>query len=173
MTFNGKNNQPRKRSTNTRALSTRLSNLQREMNPNMTCTGANFDGSKAWVTRKYVTTASLTSGVLDVLNTTLPAPDGAKVLKVQARNLTGRVLRMVVPSGSSLMVESGDSGAPFQGFTRYTSAPLSRFPTLVLNVPDLLARPLDTSSSSKAFTLGAASGSTDTVELMVTVRYLA
>lgn len=175
MTFNGKNNQPRKRSTNMRALSTRVSNLQREMNPTVSSTGVNFDTSKVRVVRKYVSTSPMVSGVLVVSPLTLPVPDGSKVLKVQVRNLTGRVLKVSVPSTTGLVLQqaTGTTAAPFGGFQKYHSAPLSRFPTLVLNVPDTLAAPLDSADgNTPLFSVTGDSGAaTDTVELTVTALY--
>lgn len=175
MTFNGKNNQPRKRSTNMRALSTRVSNLQREMNPTVSLTGTNFDTSKVRVTRKFVTTAVLASGVLAVTPLVLPVPDGAKVLKVRVRNLTGRVLKVSVPTTTGLVLAqaAGSTSAPFGGFQKYHAAPLMRFPTLTLNVPDSLAAPLDSSdTTTQLFSVTGENGaSVDSVELTVTALY--
>lgn len=174
MTFNGKNNQPRKRSTNTRALSTRMSAMEKEMNPQVRCTGMTPSSFKPqFVTRKFVAVATLTTGSLTVKADTLGVPDGSKVLKVRVRNLAGRNLKISVPKDTGLLTvdSTGSSTAPFGGFEKYVAAPLSRFPTLVVNVPDLLARPLDLSGTETLFTVSTMATSADPVELTVTVRY--
>jgi len=174
MTFNGKNNRPRKSSTNTRALSTRLQQLQREMNPQVTCSGMTVTSStKQYVTRKLVTYANLVSGSLAVTPVALGVPDGSKILKMVVKNLTGRTLNLYTPVDTGLILSEADgtSGTPFGGLTKTTSAPLSRFPTLTVQVPDLLARPLDAVSTALLFTVSATGGTTDTVQFTSTVRY--
>jgi hypothetical protein len=176
MTFNGKNNQPRKRSTNTRALSTRLSQLQREMNPQVVMSGNVVAADpRNYVTRKVMTFASMATSTLAVTPTVLNCPDGCKVLKVQVRNLAGRTLKVYVPPESALMMAQADgtSAVPFGGVTKCVVAPLSRFPKVVLQVPDLLARPLDKTSTDPLFTVSSqASGASDLVEFSTTVRYV-
>lgn len=157
-----------------RALSTRLTTLQREMNPQLRLTGTNFDVSKVATMRKYVVTAPTVSGVLNVTSTTLPLPDGAKVLKVRLRNLTGRTLKVSVPAGTGLVLNgaSGDANLPFGGFSKFDAKPFSRFPTLTLNVPDSLAAPLDSAGTATLFSVTGDSGSAaDVVELTATVLY--
>jgi hypothetical protein len=175
MTFNGKNNQPRKRSTNTRALSTRLSQLQREMNPQVVISGNVVAATpQNYVTRKILTYASMSNSTLTVTGTTLNVPDGAKVLKVQVRNLTGRTLKVTVPQDTALMIApaDGSSTVPFGGSTKCVAAPLSRFPKSTIQVPDLLAAPVDKVGTATLFTVGSQlSSSADQVEFMTTVRY--
>lgn len=175
MTFNGKNKQPRKSSTNTRALSTRLQQLQREMNPQVMLSGSTLGSqNKQFVTRKLVSIVPLSASTAkDVLAADLGIPDGCKILKIVAKNLSTRQLRLNVPTTTGLL-ESGSTGttaAPFGGIQKYQSAPLSRFPTLVLNVPDLLAAPQDLGSATVLFTLNSGSSSAADVELTTTVRY--
>lgn len=157
-----------------RALSTRVSNLQREMNPTVTSTGLNYDTTRVAVVRKYTVVEPMSSGALAVTPQTLPLPDGSKVLKVQVRNLSGRVMKLSVPNDTGLVLAqaAGTSSTPFGGFQKYASAPLSRFPTLKLNVPDSLARPLDSTGAETLFTVtGVNGGTTDLVELTATCLY--
>jgi len=177
MTFNGKDNRPRKRSTNNRSLSNRITALQKEMNPQINVSGSTLASAKTqFVTRKYVGTVTMSASTFDVKTNTLSLPSGSKILKVVARNLTGRTLTVLVPTNTALMIPNSTGATAennaFQEIKKYKSAPLSRFPMIKLQVPDLLANPIDVSSADSLFTVGSSlSAATDAVEITMTVRY--
>jgi hypothetical protein len=147
------------------------------MSPQVNVSGSTLaSSSKQYVTRCYTGTVKLATGTHLVTSISNPLPDGCKVLKVVAKNLTGRSLTLAVPmsSGLVLSVAEGTSAAPFGGVKKFVTAPYTRFPTLKVQVPDLLAAPLDTGSATgvELFTVGSLDGaSTDTVQLTYTVRY--
>jgi len=146
------------------------------MNPQVDVTGTTLSSSKAqFVTRKYGGIVKLSSGTFTVYSNTNGLPDGCKVLKVVAKNLEGRSLQVNVPYSSALMISDSRGGPsnPFTEIKKYVTAPLSRFPKITLQIPDLLAAPLDTGDTTAVlFELGSFnSTSTDTVELIYTVRY--
>lgn len=128
--------------------------------------------TKQYVTRKYVSLVNLASGASTVTGQSVNLPDGCKVLKVVAKNLTGRYLRLEVPQDTCLMVPpaEGDSTAPFGGIKKHVSSPWTRFPTLKVNVPDLLAAPVNNALATDVMFL-LSGGTTDAVELSFTVRY--
>jgi len=146
------------------------------MNPQVSMSGNVVAADpRNYVTRKVMTFANLASSSLLVTPTVLNCPDGCKVLKVQVRNLTGRTLKVLMPADTALMMAQADgtSAVPFGGLTKAVVAPLSRFPKLTLQVPDLLARPLDKVSVDPLFTVSSmVSASTDLVEFTTTVRYV-
>lgn len=78
-------------------------------------------------------------------------PDGAKILSMKATNLHGRYIQLTVPSGSALMLTQDIAAAPLPELSRFNIAPLSRFPVVKVNVPDLIARPVDTGGSESLF----------------------
>jgi len=158
-----------------RSLSNRLSALQKEMNPQVNVSGGTLSSSRTqYVTRKYATLVSLSSGTHTVTTGDSGLPDGCKVLKVVAKNLTGRYLVVTVPYDTPLVLPSaeGTSGNPFGGIKKYKTAPTTRLPTIKVQVPDLLASPLETTTTTTPlFTVGAMAASSDTVEIVFTVRY--
>jgi hypothetical protein len=164
---------PRNRSTNTRSLSNRISTLQREINPSIQVSGDMTSGNRRYVTRKIVQISSTTSGSLDYTPATLNVPDGAKILSLKCYSLDTRVLTCVIPNDTGIAVNNGNSASPFSGFTRQQAAPLSRFPMIKINIPDLLAAPLDAVGTTKLFTLSANGATTATFRVVFTAKYLA
>jgi hypothetical protein len=145
------------------------------MNPQVSVSGGTLTAQKTqYVTRKYTTVVNLAASSKDVLASDLGLPDGCKVLKVVAKNLQGRSLVVTVPYDTPLFQypSVGTASAAFGGIKKFASAPLSRFPVLKIQVPDLLASPLDSAANVKIFTLGSVIPNlTDAVELTFTVRY--
>jgi hypothetical protein len=145
------------------------------MNPQVSVSGGTLTAQKTqYVTRKYTTVVNLASSSKDVLASDTGLPDGCKVLKVVAKNLQGRSLVVTVPYDTALFQypSVGTASAAYGGVKKFASAPLSRFPVLKVQVPDLLASPLDTAANTKLFTLGSVIANTsDAVELTFTVRY--
>jgi len=145
------------------------------MNPQVSVSGGTLTSSKTqYVTRKYTTVVNLVASAKDVLASELGLPDGCKVLKVVAKNLQGRSLTLSVPYDTALFQypSEGTASAAFGGVKKFASAPLSRFPVIKVQVPDLLASPLDSAGNSKVFVLGSViPNTTDAVELTFTVRY--
>jgi len=150
--------------------------MQKELSPQVNLTGQTMASSqKRFVTRKYVTTALLASGVKDVKTTDITLPAGCKILGFVARNLTGRTLTVNIPDTTPLLIASAlktDTSA-FTEQKRYTAAPLSKFPVIKAEIPDLLAAPFDPDSGQILFTVASVIGSqsADTVEITYTVRY--
>jgi len=159
-------------------LSNRITTLQKEMNPQVNVSGTTLTSSKLqYVTRKYGAIVKLASGVFAVKANTNSLPQGCKILKVVAKNLSGRSLTVTIPSDTAMMLPNATGAAvdsnAFAGTKRYVTAPLSRFPKITIQVPDLLAAPIDSGGASDdLFTVGSLeSTATDTVELTYTVRY--
>jgi len=152
-----------------------MNKMQKELSPQVNLTGQTMaSSSKRFVTRKYVTSALLVSGVKDVKTTDVPLPAGCKILRFVARNLTGRTLTVQIPETTPLLLSSAtktDTSA-FAEQKRYSAAPLSKFPVITAEIPDLLAAPFDPDSGITLFTVGSIIGAAgDTVEITYTVRY--
>jgi len=147
------------------------------MAPQVSLSGMTLSSAKPqFVTRKYVGTVTLVSGTFVVKTDTNALPAGCKILRAKVRNLTGRTLTVTVPGPTALLLPSAvgatSSGDLFNETKRYVAAPLSQFPVIKLEIPDLLARPLDSDSQAELFTVGSViTNSTDTVEIQYTVRY--
>jgi hypothetical protein len=153
-----------------------MNKMQKELSPQVSLTGhAMASSQKQFVTRKYVTTVLLASGVKDVKTTDITLPEGCKILRFVARNLTGRTLTVNIPGETPLLIPSANKTdtSVFTQQKRYSAAPLSKFPVISAEIPDLLAAPFDPGSALTLFTVGSAvnSQSSDTVEITYTVRY--
>jgi len=147
------------------------------MNPQVSVSGKTLSSAKQqFVTRKYVGTVTMASSTFDVKTNTNALPSGCKILRVRVKNLTGRTLAVQVPSNTCLIIPNSTGSSTennaFSEVKRFTSAPLSRFPVLDIEVPDLLANPIDVSSADPLFTVSnVISAQSDTVEIEYTVRY--
>lgn len=86
-------------------------------------------------------TSSVTPSLLNI-------PDGARILKFRATNMSSRAILVTIPNLSILTTTAGTSEAPIGGFSRQAMAPLSRFPGITVDVPDTIARPLDAADST-------------------------
>jgi hypothetical protein len=145
------------------------------MNPAITCSGTVPNGTpKMYITRKV--TALLPAGTSTSSVTATPAAlgvaDGAKILSLKAYSLRNRTLTIDVPNGSVIVVNDGSSTAPFGGFKKTVAAPLSRFPVIKMNIPDLLAAPLNSDSTETLFSLSS-EGIDDLYRVVYTAKYLA
>jgi hypothetical protein len=139
-------NMPRKSSTNLRSLSNRINNIQREMNPQLTCNGSMLltatttNNSRAtYVDRSYTVLGTIPTGATTVTltdNDFTTVPLGSKILSFRARNLTSRTLRILIGPNSKIWDQGS---AALNQVDRFIAAPYSRFPTLRVNIPDLLA----------------------------------
>jgi hypothetical protein len=134
--------------------------------------GGTLTSSKQqYVTRKLTGIVTMANSVFNVTGASNNIPDGCKILKVVAKNLTGRTLTLEVPV-STVMMDMGTVDKTFGPIKKFVTAPLSRFPTIKVNIPDLLALPITNDASQPLFTLGSLiSSATDAVELTYTVRY--
>jgi hypothetical protein len=129
-----------------RSLSNRIDKIRREMNPQLTCNGTMLllanttNGSRAtYVDRSYVVLASIPTGATSVAltdNDFTTIPVGSKILSFRARNLTSRTLRILIGPNSKIWDQGS---ASLNQVDRFIAAPFSRFPTLRVNIPDLLA----------------------------------
>jgi len=166
-------------STKYATLSRRVNNIKKELSPGVSCTGKTLGVTpKQWVTRTLVSSVALVAGTKAILlgsGGDVNVPDGCKILGVTVKNLNGRFLKLTVPVDTGLLIPQaeGSSTVPFGGFTKYVSAPYTKFPTLKVEVPDTLARAQDvTGTAVTLFTVSAAGSATDLIELSVLVRYL-
>lgn len=141
-------NLPRNSSTKLRSLSNRIDNIQRELNPGITCKErsattlltATSNPPAIPVHRKYtiLTGSAGATGVVEITDDDFVGMQyGAKILDFRVRNLKGRTLR-VRGQGVSLL-DGNYVATDVNAFDRFTAAPFSRFPTLSFNIPDLLA----------------------------------
>lgn len=164
-----------------RSLSNRLTTLQREVTPRLMMTGTPVQvgaltNKQVFLNRKVNLGVTLTgTNNLDVTPSTLATalPDGARLLKVVATNHSTRNLRMTVPAGTVLFVRGGKTNNEVSDMTRENWAPLSRFPTVSLNVPDTLSNSLDTNDNvALLFRLSCAdAGSTASVNVTLKLTY--
>jgi len=177
MAFKNGKNQPRNRSTNTRSLSNRITNIQREINPCIQMTGVLPSGAqKFYVTRKVTSIVPIGTGNGGTYATpsNLGVVDGAKILSLSVSNITGRTLSVNVPYGSIILVNNGNTTAPFGGLQKTVTAPLSRFPTIRMNIPDVMAAPLNADSTEPLFIMNGGPGETSTYfRVTYTAKYLA
>lgn len=123
-----------------------------------------------YLRRKVNATFSLTAGELKVtpslLNDTVP--DGAKVLKVHVVGRDCRNVRVRVPKGTKLF-NRGSNNDEVQDNNSEVWAPLSRFPSLKLDVPDTLSNALDTNdTTSELFTVFCRDNATAVVTFTLT-----
>jgi hypothetical protein len=158
MTFKNGNKQPRKSSTNTRALSTRISNIQREINPYIKLSGGTAVGTvkTMYVDRKTQGEFTMAAGALTVTSASVASilPTGCKILSMKVRNVTGRKIQVGIPSLNGLISNDGTASAD-QNFEvrRVHYAPLSQFPQIKVEIPDLVASNIDTGNATTPFNL--------------------
>jgi hypothetical protein len=128
---------------------------------------------KFYVTRKVTSIFSITTGN-NVTPSLLGVADGAKILSLSVSNINGRTLTVNVPYTSVLLVNNGNTTAPFGGLQKTVTAPLSRFPTIRMNIPDVMAAPLNADSTEVLFTAAGGPGETGTYyKVTYTAKYLA
>jgi hypothetical protein len=159
---------PRKSSTNTRALSTRISNLQREVLPILTAGPlknapvAKTLASRVWVPRTVKvtvasnTTASLTTGsIVSALGSAGTAPAvNFKVLKLKVWNFTnqGASTNYVSMTTDALLTTSGiTTTAEDYGCS-------SSLPGVHVNIPDVIAKSFDNVTSSGSTAIATVTG---------------
>lgn len=157
-----------------RSLSKRLNTLQREVSPRVTMSGQVYNVGTTnthWVylKRKVQLTKILDANTLKVTGSTLSTlmPDGAKVLKVKVVGRDCRNVRVSVPVNTPLFQRGNNNGEPFASY-REVWAPLSRFPSLTLDVPDTLSSAVDTNNATEElFTVYSQDVATANVTLTV------
>jgi len=164
---------PRKSSTNTSALSTEIKNLRKEMNPYASIKGGTAIGISpamyidrvtqsefAMINKSLPVTAGLLAGMI---------PDGAKILGMKMHNINGRKLAVTIPPTSGLLVTTGNSlTAPTIQMQKVAYAPLSVFPKLKVEIPDLVATSIDTTAGTTTALFNLA---TDGASDVVVVRF--
>jgi hypothetical protein len=144
------------------------------MNPAVTMTGDLSSVSQLNYVTRRITTYLTRASTVNVSPSSLQVKDGAKILSVKASSITGRTLTVTVPNGSVMVVNDGSSTAPFGGTKKTIAAPLSRFPTIKVHIPDLLAAPLNSDSTETMFSVASDGGSSDfTYRITYTAKYLA
>jgi len=165
----GQRQTPRKSSTNTSALSTAIKNIQKEMNPYISIKGGTASGvlKQTYIDRVSQSEFTMASSTFNVKASDLLSqlPDGAKILGMKVHNINGRKIAVRIPAGSKLILTNGDPAtASNQEINKVAYAPLSRFPILKVEIPDIVATPIDVISSNTEvlFTL-TTDGPTDKV----------
>jgi len=133
-------------------LSTRISKIQKEINPYIHLSGTAVGIAKAmYIDRVSMGEFTLSNtGFLDIKASDLSTyiPDGGKILSMKVIALSGRRLRVLIPAASPLVSNNGSTGSNNQSMEKVVYAPFSRFPTLKIEIPDLLATNLDTNGTS-------------------------
>lgn len=123
-----------------------------------------------YIRRKVNSTYTLAAGELKVTPSVLSntVPDGAKVLKVNVVGRDCRNVRVRVPKETKLF-SRGSNNNEEQDNNSEVWAPLSRFPSLKVDVPDTLSNALDTNdSTSELFTVFCKDNATANVTLTLT-----
>jgi hypothetical protein len=129
---------------------------------------------KIYVTRKVTSIIATTSGNPNVTPSSLGVVDGAKILSLSVSNISGRTLTVNVPYTSVILVNNGNTTAPFGGLQKTVTAPSTRFPTIRMNIPDVMAAPLNADSTELLFTVAGGPGETGTYfKVTYTAKYLA
>jgi len=129
---------------------------------------------KIYVTRKVTSIISTTSTSPYVTPSMLGVVDGAKILSLSVSFLSGRTLTVNVPNESILLVNNGNTTAPFGGIQKTVTAPSTRFPTIRINIPDVMAAPLNADSTQQLFQVTGGPGETGTYfKVTYTAKYLA
>jgi hypothetical protein len=162
-----------------RSLSNRIAKIQREMNPILSANGAQLltastslaNSRATYIDRSFVVLANgLAAGSTLTDNDFTAIPQGSKILGFRVRNLTSRTLRVVVGPNSKIVA---DSGTQLNQLDRFIAAPYSRFPTIKVNIPDLLANGdffNITSGANNEFCQIYATADGDKIEIKVHVR---
>jgi hypothetical protein len=164
--------------SNILSLMAQVSNIRKEINPTVQLSGqrvlAAGGGTKIPLRRNLncnlTASASNNIVVTGTLLATAGIPDGARILGFKVTNRTGRRVVVGIPVDSGLCY-FGPNGSP-STVTKEVWAPLSRFPTLNVNVPDVIANTIDTNNSSTSlFTIGGFGSSTNDT-FTVTFHYI-
>jgi hypothetical protein len=149
--------------------------MQKEINPVIQVSGSRFAGGLRVPIHRYLnatynlsTTNSKTVFGSDLASAGMQ--DGCRILDFKAVNRTGRRVAVEIPADSGLCY-FGPNGSP-SAVSKERWAPLSRFPSLKVNIPDAIANTLDTNNgTTKLFTVSGAPGATaDSVT--VTFHYI-
>jgi len=90
-------------------------------------------------------------------------PDGAKILSMKVSNVTGRKISLTIPGLSGLISNDGSSTESNTSMTKVAYAPLSRFPVLKVQIPDLVASNVDTAGTTVPMFTLVTDGPTDRV----------
>jgi len=123
------------------------------MNPYVSVQGGTAIGiqSATHIDRKCQSEFTMSSGALTVKAGDLlgVVPDGAKILGMKVYNINGRKIAVTIPNDSVLITTTGNPlTAPTVQIQKVAYAPLSVFPRLKIEIPDLIATPLDTNTTS-------------------------
>jgi len=159
-------------------LKGQVASLRKEINPTIQLSGSRIQtssGCKVPLRRSInctYTGASSTNTVGVTGNSlgTAGIPDGARILDFKVTNRTGRRVFVNIPVDSQLCY-FGPNGNP-SVVTKEVWAPLSRFPTLKVNIPDAITNTIDTNVTAVSlWNMGGIPGAT-TDTFTVTVRYI-
>jgi hypothetical protein len=164
---------PRKSSTNTRALSTRLSKMQKELNPVIQISGTRFASTQnkvpihRYLNCTYQTDSTAAKLVKGADLAAAGMQDGCRILDFKVVNRTGRRIAVNIPV-DSLLCYFGPNGSPAQ-VQKERWAPLSKFPSISVNVPDVVASTIDTNNSTA--TLFSVTGTAGVPNETITISF--
>jgi len=149
-------------------LSTRITNIQREINPYIHFTGGTAKGTatSVYIDRKAQGEFLMAANTLSIKATDLSGiiPDGGKILSMKVSNVNGRKMQVQIPGVNGLVNNDGATGSSNSDVTRVVYAPLNRFPVLKIQIPDLVAVNQDTNgTSSEVLFILTTDGPTDRV----------
>jgi hypothetical protein len=160
------------------SLSAQVANIRKEINPTVQLSGQRVTatGGSTKIPLRRNLNCALSPSASNSLAVTGSAlglagiPDGARILGFKVTNRTGRRVIVGIPVDSGLCY-FGPNGSPAV-VNKEVWAPLSRFPTLKVNVPDVIANTIDTNNATTSlFTIGGAVGTTNDL-FTVTIHYI-
>jgi len=160
------------------SLTAQVANIRKEINPTVQLSGqrviASGGSTKIPLRRNLNCTITPTTSnfvaITGAVLSTVGIPDGARILGFKVTNRTGRRVIVGIPIDSGLCY-FGPNGSPAV-VNKEVWAPLSRFPTLKVNVPDVIANTIDTNNSTTSlFTIGGISQTANDT-FTVTINYV-
>lgn len=138
------------------------------MNPYVQVRGGTASGTQPALYIDRVTQGEFTMSnkTFDVLPSSLAGiiPDGAKILDMKIHNINGRKLSVTIPPSSGLLLTTGNTlTAPTIKQQKVVFAPITVFPKLKVEIPDIAAASIDVGSVSPVLFTILTDGDTDRV----------
>lgn len=159
------------------ALKSQVSNIRKEITPTIQLSGTRFGTSAKLPIHRRLNLAitPTTSNSIVLYGTQLGTagmPDGSRIMDFKVTNRSGRRVAVVIPVDSGLCY-FGANGNP-STVQKEVWAPLSRFPTLKVNIPDVVTSTIDTNNSTTPlFGISGAPGlSTSNDNFTVSIHYV-
>jgi hypothetical protein len=147
------------------SLKGQVKEIKKEINPTVQLTGSRFGTTAKQPLHRHLNIPILpkTGDTLNVQTITgsvlglAGMPDGSRILDFKVTNRTGRRVAVNIPVASNLCF-FGINGNP-SVVQKEVWAPLSRFPSLKVNIPDVVASTIDTNDTTNVlFTINGLAG---------------